>query len=154
MDRLVFERPVDNRKYWLAMAVTIVLAIAFLGAGSSGNFWIAYHMAAFQIVGAVALLIRRPSSFVIVEADTISWCEDGLFWPSSSVVSFLEIQSVALKHQGGRQTIVLANRFSKPWVISDNCFLDGHGVIDAIRVNRPGLTVLADNSEQTETPSQ
>ena len=140
--RITIERPVDNRRFYIAVAVSGFITIAIFSlAATDSEKWMRYPLGIFHLVGFLVLLFRRPSATVIVERNSISWITDGIFWPSSNLVSLIEISSVELLYEGSRSKVLLHNRHSGPWTISDNCFSDGQAVVSAIRQFRPDLPI-------------
>ncbi|WP_145292804.1 hypothetical protein [Crateriforma conspicua] len=145
---ITIERPVDNRRFYIAIVVSACTVIAyFILAASNSERWMLYPLGIFHLVGLLVILCRRPSASVVVERDSIAWRGDGLFWPTSNLVSFIEIDSVELLESGSRSKILLHNRYSGPCTIADNFFTDGSSVLSAIRHFRPDLPIstTADN---------
>ena len=140
--RICIERPVNNRRFYAGFAVSACVTIAwFWLAASTEGLWMAYPLTAFHLIGLVATAFRPPSAKVVIEPDAISWFGDGLFWPTSNLVSFIEITEVELRNAGDSQFVLLHSRYSDPWVIHDNCFTDATAILSAIRELRPSLPV-------------
>lgn len=140
--RISIERPVDNRGFYTALLVSAFVTVGYFWfAASSGDHWMAYPLGIAHLAGMIATAFRRPSASVVIEPDTISWFGDGLFWPTSNTVAFIEIKSIELRSSRKGQAILLHNRYSAPWVIKDNCFTDGNAVLSAIRSLRPSLAI-------------
>ncbi len=147
--RITIERPVDNRRFYIAIVVSGLITIAFfILAATDSEKWMLYPLGIFHLVGLLVILFRRPSASVVVKRNSISWFGDGLFWPTSNLVSFIEISSVELLDDGSRSRVLLHNRYSGPWTIGNNCFTDGQAVVSAIRQFRPDLPTYttADNN--------
>lgn len=140
--RFCIERPANNLRFYVGLAVSAcVTIVCFLLAATEAECWMAYPLATFHLVGLIVIAVHRPSTKIVIEPDTISWFGDGLFWPTSNLVSFIEIESVELQVSGDHQSILLHNRFSDPWVIRDNFFTDARVVLAAIREIRPSLPI-------------
>ena len=140
--RFCIERPANNLRFYVGLAVSACVTIVwFLLAATEAEHWMAYPLATFHLVGLIVIAVRRPSTKIVIARDTISWFGDGLFWPTSNLVSFIEIESVELQVFGDHQSILLHNRFSDPWVIRDNFFTDASTVLAAIREIRPSLPI-------------
>ncbi|TWT50655.1 hypothetical protein Pla22_33980 [Rubripirellula amarantea] len=140
--RITIARPVDNRRYCIEIAGLGSTTLAFfIFAAMDSEKWIFYPLGIFQLVGLLVILFRRPSPSVIVERNSISWFGYGLLGPTSNLVSFIEISSVELLDDGSRSKVLLHNRYSGPWTIGDNCFIDGQAVVSAIRQFRPDMPI-------------
>jgi len=146
---ITIERPVDNRRYYIAIAASASITLAFfVFAAADSEKWILYPLGSFHLVGLLVILFRRPSASVTVERNSISWFGDGLFWPTSNLVSFIEICSVELLDDGSHSKVLLHNRYSGLWTIGDNCFIDGQAVVSAIRQFRPDLPISIKTGNQ------
>lgn len=140
--RITIKRPVDNRRFYIAIGVSACTVIAyFVLAASTSQRWMLYPLGLLHLIGLLVILYRRPSASVVVDRDSIAWHGDGLFWPASNIVSFIEIDSVEFLDGETRSRILLHNRYSGPWTIANSCFVDGPSVLSAIRHFRPDLHI-------------
>ncbi|CAD73005.1 hypothetical protein-signal peptide and transmembrane prediction [Rhodopirellula baltica SH 1] len=140
--RFCIERPASKLRFYVGLAVFGCSTVVwFLMGMADTKLWMSYPLAVIHLVALVVIAVSRPSAKVVIERDTIAWFGDGLFWPTSNLVSFIEIESVELQVSGDRQLILLHNRFSDPWVIRDNCFTDARAILAAIRELQPSLPI-------------
>ncbi|MEM1225807.1 MAG: hypothetical protein AAGJ40_08910 [Planctomycetota bacterium] len=143
MEQDTFERPVDNRRFLLALSASASATIIYFAVAARAELWMAVPIGLAHLVGLFYLLIRRPSSAVIIEPHTIHWHGDGLFFHTANSVAFIEIASVDLCTEDRHPRLILRNRFSEPWIIRGNCFEDGIAILDSIRRFRPSMPMKA-----------